>query len=64
MNKQAFYPCQTLQMIEWTMFRPAAFYWPPSAGTFCRENDMVKARIHRGRVELQDPIPEAWDGPR
>jgi hypothetical protein len=23
---------------------------------------MVKARIHRGRVELQDPIPEAWDG--
>jgi hypothetical protein len=23
---------------------------------------MVKARIHGGRVELQDPLPEAWDG--
>ena len=23
---------------------------------------MVQARIHLGRVELQDPIPAAWDG--
>jgi len=23
---------------------------------------MVRARIRRGRVEVQDPIPRAWDG--
>ena len=23
---------------------------------------MVRARIHRGRVEVQDPIPAAWNG--
>ena len=23
---------------------------------------VVQARIHQGRVELQDPIPEAWEG--
>jgi hypothetical protein len=23
---------------------------------------MVQARIRRGRVEVQDPIPPAWDG--
>jgi hypothetical protein len=23
---------------------------------------MVQARIHQGRVEVQDPIPEEWEG--
>jgi hypothetical protein len=23
---------------------------------------MVQARIHQGRIELHDPIPEAWEG--
>ncbi len=23
---------------------------------------MIQARIHQGRVEVQDPIPEEWEG--
>jgi hypothetical protein len=23
---------------------------------------MIQARIHEGRVEIQDPIPEEWEG--
>jgi len=23
---------------------------------------MIQARIHEGRVEVQEPIPEAWEG--
>jgi hypothetical protein len=23
---------------------------------------MIEARIHQGRVEVQDPIPEEWEG--
>lgn len=23
---------------------------------------MIQARIHQGRVEIQDPIPEEWEG--
>ena len=23
---------------------------------------MIQARIHRGRVEIQDPIPDEWEG--
>jgi len=23
---------------------------------------MIRGRIHQGRVELQDPIPESWEG--
>jgi hypothetical protein len=23
---------------------------------------MIRARVHKGRVELQDPIPDEWEG--
>lgn len=23
---------------------------------------MIRARVHKGRVEIQDPIPEEWEG--
>lgn len=23
---------------------------------------MIQARVHQGRVEIQDPIPEEWEG--
>ena len=23
---------------------------------------MIRARVHQGRVEIQDPIPEEWEG--
>jgi hypothetical protein len=27
-----------------------------------RENTMIKARVNQGRFELQDPIPDEWEG--